>query len=318
MWWLIAASSIPLHLMYNSAVFSTLSARQYSVFTVTNDFLTGAPFNLSQAMVMPARTYSYGSYYNDDTRNVQHMRGNLTKLQKLDNKACIEEYSKEIISTRSDVLLISSYENNTNALLDFWPYQLPKMMETGDYRPPWPCDYPDAVQTDNNNKTCDIGKKAVEASTWHMNGRPILYCLSQPVEEHCRLQFSVDIMAIVIACNIVKLIIMGLIVWKPPLNLVTVGDAMASFLDKPDVTTEGNCLAGKARFQKSKDWDTAAMRWEPIARYWFHAASKKRWLTCNILWVHPSPYPALAKPEMPNILVISNVHRLDKFADLIS
>lgn len=118
-----------------------------------------------------------------------------------------------------------------------------------------------------------------------MNGRPIEYCLSQPVKEHCRVQFSVGIMAVVNACNVVKMLIMGYIAWKRPVNLVTLGDAVASFLNKADTTTEGNCLAGKTRFLKSKDWEQTPLQWEPVARYWFHAASQRRWLSCNILCV---------------------------------
>ena len=46
-WWLLAISSIPLHLLYNSAVFSTLSKRDYDTFIVSNEFFDGAPFNQS-------------------------------------------------------------------------------------------------------------------------------------------------------------------------------------------------------------------------------------------------------------------------------
>lgn len=288
MWFLVAASSIPLHLMYNSAVFSTLSAQEYTVFTVTNDFLTGATFNLSQALTMPDGVYQ-ASYNDKDPRALEkktanNMRANLPGLQRLENKDCIRMYSEQIISTRSNVLLVTSSKNDTTAIMDFWPRQSPNFDRQGLYIPPWPCDYPYDTGSPNN-KTCDIGKKAAEANSWHMNGRPIQYCLSQPVEEYCRLQFSTGIMAIVICCNLVKMIVMGYIAWTRPSNLVTLGDAVASFLDRPDAATQGNCLAGKTRFQKSKNWDQTAMHWDPAPRYWFHAASKKRWLTCNTLWV---------------------------------
>lgn len=306
MWCLLAASSIPLHLMYNSAVFSTLSAREYSVFTVTKDFPTGAPYNLSHAIAMATPDYDVyfpnvneTEYYAPAIVAARSLRRNLTQLQRLENKACVEEYSKDVVSMRSDVLLITSDKNNTNAVLEYWPIVSPYFAEPYAYQAPWPCDYPYDFQTYDyqiSNFTCDVKKKAVEASTWHMNKRPILYCLSQPVEEQCRLQFSVHIMAIVIVCNFVKLIVMGYIAWQRPLNLVTVGDAIASFLDKPDQTTKGNCLAGKTRFWKTKNWDMITMRWDLVTRYWFHAASKKRWLICNILWAQVHLFPSLMPP----------------------
>lgn len=45
LWVLLAVSSIPLHLVYNSILFSTLSNHSYQVLLVTSDFLSGAPFS---------------------------------------------------------------------------------------------------------------------------------------------------------------------------------------------------------------------------------------------------------------------------------
>lgn len=282
MWFLVASSSIPLHLMYNSAVFSTLSAREYTIFTVTNDFLAGAPYNITQAAAMPGNHYnSYKTYYALEEAAAQKLWSNITELQRIDNKACIEEYSKGIISTRANLLLVTSHENDTNAVLAMWDHMSPNF-GSNYYYPPWVCDLDqETYYQDGSQPSCDVGKVASKASTWTMGGHPIQYCLSEPIEEHCRLQFSVGIMVIVIICNAVKMVVLGFIAWTQPSNLVTVGDAIASFLDRPDPTTTGSCLAGKKEFHKC--WRCTPMRWEPQTLYWFHAASKKRWLTCNIL-----------------------------------
>ena len=292
MWILVATSSIPLHLMYNSAVFSTLSAREYTIFTVTNDFLSGAAYNVTHAEMMPggdylelfdpfySEGYGFTQEYTLENATAERLQSDPARLDKLDNKACIEEYSKEIMSTRSNLLLVSSHENDTNSILAMWHNVSPNFGESGVYHPPWVCDLPEEFYT-GHHPECNPGKIAADASTWTMGGRPIQYCLSEPVEEHCKLQFSVGIMIIVIICNAIKMAVMGHVAWTQPSNLVTVGDAIASFLDKPDPTTTGSCLAGKEHFQKS--WQSKAMHWEPRAHYWFHAASKKRWLTCNTL-----------------------------------
>lgn len=44
LWWLLAIGSLPLHLMYNSAVFDTLSTNVYDVFIVSKDFFLGLLF----------------------------------------------------------------------------------------------------------------------------------------------------------------------------------------------------------------------------------------------------------------------------------
>ena len=116
----------------------------------------------------------------------------------------------------------------------------------------------------------------------------IEYCLSQTVEEHCKLQFSGAIMTVVMVCNLCKMIIMGYIAWERPLEpLVTVGDAIAFFLDEPDPTTMGICLSGKDQFDKTssssraggwalKSWGQGIMRYDLGASYWFRSVSIRR------------------------------------------
>jgi len=46
---LLALSSLPFHLLYNSVIFASLSANDYYWAVVTEGFLTGEPFNLTEA-----------------------------------------------------------------------------------------------------------------------------------------------------------------------------------------------------------------------------------------------------------------------------
>jgi hypothetical protein len=77
-----------------------------------------------------------------------------------------------------------------------------------------------------------------------------------------------------------------LTVWK--LNeptLVTIGDAVSSFMRDPDPTTQGVCLSTKMDIENRR-WGTRTRlptAWVPRQHFWFRAASVKRWLTCNLL-----------------------------------
>ena len=63
---------------------------------------------------------------------------------------------------------------------------------------------------------------------------PISYCLAEKARQHCRISFSMRLMSGVIACNILKIICMGYMVWRlDTCPLVTLGDALASFLERP-------------------------------------------------------------------------------------
>ncbi|KAL3441795.1 hypothetical protein BJX65DRAFT_299460 [Aspergillus insuetus] len=77
------------------------------------------------------------------------------------------------------------------------------------------------------------------------------YCLVKPVDAHCELYTNIPICVVVIACNIIKLVCIYLAArMRQKEILLTIGDAIASFLDYPDATTKGKssifllCLAG--------------------------------------------------------------------------
>ncbi|MCJ1263924.1 hypothetical protein MMC22_003794, partial [Lobaria immixta] len=141
LWWLIALSSIPLHFMYNSAVFSTLSTHPYTAAVVSHNFLTEAPFiNISD------NAFSVNAYLLDsevllaytyvDVQRLTALRDNQPALQKLSNDACLKAYRRELVPDRLDVLVVSSAKNSTlvprwssamnlthynTSLLSYWP-----------------------------------------------------------------------------------------------------------------------------------------------------------------------------------------------------
>ena len=118
-------------------------------------------------------------------------------------------------------------------------------------------------------------------------------------------------MIVVIVCNFIKMSCMAWIAWKQDSEpLVTLGDAIASYITTPDKFTAGNCIAGKDSYTKKRlprlllvkdlqdslgflnewTWETPDTFWGPLPllwsgrrRFWFTAASKKRWVLCNIL-----------------------------------
>ena len=263
LWWLLAMSSIPLHLLYNSAVFSTSCSHQYTAYLVSREFLNGAPFSFPNRF-----------------KDLEGYQKNQTSLERLDVKTCLEVYTAQIIPSHSDVLLVSIYSNSTNSLLEY---------ERDDRGGIYGNDDPSEVGFDPSESStllkCSEVKPCYLAFANLSDPQNWLeYCLSVPAEEHCKLQFSLAIMIFVIVCNLIKTVCMSTIAWKQdPEPLVTLGDAIASFMDRPDVTTIGNCIAGKARFEKSTSWDSLSRRWESKSLLLFRAASSRRWIVCNIL-----------------------------------
>jgi len=257
LWWMLALSSIPLHLLYNSAVFSTLSTQQYDVFVVSRDFVHGAPFELqyyeSAAGNLEIIDPDHSKIPEDSLENLQR---NHTTLLQLDNQECIREYLSSINSANADVVLVTTTANSTNSVLS-WHQGVKSALVSNDpglWINIWMCvddlhynstcldvyDDFEWVCPNYRKGNCTISPSA-NGSDWSTsvpsrdNGggaerAVIQYCLSQPVQEHCKLQFSLAIMVVVVLCNLVKAVCMGFIVWrKDPEPLVTLGDALSSF-----------------------------------------------------------------------------------------
>ena len=109
-------------------------------------------------------------------------------------------------------------------------------------------------------------------------------CAKTTTNSPCKLVFDAHIIVIVIICNAIKALCMFLVVLKADdYPLVTLGDAIASFLEHPDPTTKGMCLVSKQdvlakafenplRFPKK--WKECK---ESIAEKQFYAISTRRW-----------------------------------------
>lgn len=305
LWCLVAVSSIPLHLLYNSAVFTTLSAREYSIFLIRKSFLQGQPFDVGllyaseiyeptivngDLNILDGKSPTSEASDNVGDPSIQsvaeHLQLMQKSLQRLESESCVQAYSATFISTRSDVLLVAAYddqrtlyESQSNSLVHYLAHDSPRFQNHDPgYAKYWMCDSWDV------GSNCSTNIHINATHPWLSNGEQIEYCLSQPVDEHCKVQFSIVIMVIVTTCNFVKMIIMSLIAWKRPTEpLVTLGDTIASFLDEPDPETRGNCLAGWERFQESRDWGDTIATWRPRQRRWLRATSGRRFVYCNFM-----------------------------------
>ena len=96
-WVVLAASSLPLHLFYNSAVFAQISAVDYSIFVVDPTFFTGTPYNVSN-------TY----YESSRTPILQWLHNNTQSLTNLTTTECINNYAQQMQSSRGHVLAVTT------------------------------------------------------------------------------------------------------------------------------------------------------------------------------------------------------------------
>ena len=267
LWWLLLISGVPLHLLYNSVVFSTISFQIYSVYVASPDLVSQKGLNWSGAVE---------TYWNDVV-TPEYLR-NVSTWQQLDNTACIRAYAQPYSSGRGDIVAISSALNGS-ALIEIIEQGLRRDTSS------WLC----SSKPRWEEETCDVDHILKNALSWALSEEwgshswPIQYCLSQPVSERCQVHFSIIIVGVVMVCNFSKALCMLLALRRQSLRpLVTLGDAIEDFLVKPDRTTRLACLSGKKSFIRGR-WRDTPSKWERKGHHWFSNLSMQRWLVCNVL-----------------------------------
>ena len=278
LWWLLALSGIPLHLLYNSAVFSTLAANEYSVFAVSSEYLASNNVN-------------WTSWIEGSSNSLQDFQ--FSTQQRLENTQCIQAYGQTFVSSHGNVMAVTSDLNVSQPVFEVAQFAIQGGAGSSGVPYYWICQSTDKSHDSSN---CNINGVLRNPESWTLenvtsgwddtqvyNNVTVDYCLSTPIEERCRLQFSLPIMAIVIGCNLVKMICMLLSLWVHKSQpLVTLGDAIKSFLQHRDSTTENMCLPTRLKFMNN-DWSSGARTWHTERHRWFTAASARRWISCNVL-----------------------------------
>lgn len=139
------------------------------------------------------------------------------------------------------------------------------------------------------SKIIDLGDR------WRPYGNEVQHCYSERVSEKCSYNGNIPIVAVVLVANAVKMAGMLFVAYRlKDTPLITMGDAVESFLNEPDRTTEGRCLLTKQEVVKlarmKQDWNLRKTRTtQPkTARLrpakWFEAASWLRWcLTMGLI-----------------------------------
>lgn len=180
-----------------------------------------------------------------------------------------------------------------------------------------PCNEWQCLERLNVSCTVDDKQFAQVKTIWKPYAQPVLYCVSETVHEDCQLNLNYQLAILVIIANLVKAICMLSIVWrhKGPV-LITIGDAIQSFLDKPDALTKNICIYSTDKIGLLFEWqryeafytklsglslfimkhtpqtflnDPKRRQWQPKKRYWISAVPIARWILCIILYVEYIP-----------------------------
>ena len=272
---LLWCSSLPLHLMYNGLIEQTTTNAEWSdyVLMIQESAIPLSGTN-STMLKVPERTqqgvsgYTGGEANSDDVRNLaKWLVTQKPSLQRLEVPECIQAYSTGESLTMGDVLMVVAsdidtslysygYEGTFPANLVKWPNQLGTTNPFSSIEGPspaipwyWICGDPENAESDPKCNPVQV----TESGKWIWSGErglvPIDHCLARKFSPSCELNMSIGIMIAVLLCNLGKLAAMVIGVFictdRP---LITIGDAISSFLEEEDVTTKGLSVATKEYF----------------------------------------------------------------------
>jgi hypothetical protein len=268
---------------FNAFLFQTSSANAYTAFIAQETFTTK-----SNVTVQLENDLNYGKGNHTFGTSAQWLHGQYMngKLETLTNKECIDAYAVPILSERRNVIVIT--ENDPQRSADVFDAHIAQIPTEYNRQDPeqfsWLCTKLNIPS--NDQCIFHVEHLRRDSSTWTIaGGAKVKYCLSQKVKEHCKLQFSLALMLVVLCTCFFKSLVMftvAFFVYETP--LMTTGDAIESFMRRPDPYTKNMCLASKRFIQNHPGhWRTSAPAYyNPKQKRW-HSAIKTRVFSCLLL-----------------------------------
>ena len=227
-------------------------AVEYNILKANSDFLAPGRGNSSSTSV-------------SDQLYAMALAGRLERLENLD---CITAYGEDFQGSRSNLVLIDDSDVPSSSTQS-GRYNFMGGGAVVQASDSWLCadmrkqDQARSGQARSGYCAAYLPELKAKPSEWTVGGARVEYCLSQPTGRICRLYFSPTIAGTVIGMNALKAVAMGLVLYvlkdTPLLNL---GDAVASFLDAPDETTECMGVVSKSDFKTGMGYTT----WIPGAK----------------------------------------------------
>lgn len=106
---------------YNSAFYKSLTTNDYNVYIVSQDFVDGSAFNMTEN-ASPHLPYARQHDFKIDIAGIQNgtkTPGLYEQLQKAD---CIRAYATDFVTNRRNLLMVTKHDPSVTTLFDIIPY----------------------------------------------------------------------------------------------------------------------------------------------------------------------------------------------------
>lgn len=238
---------------YNAVIYTSRTAVDYNILTVTQSFLNGAQF--SNATSNNERMLS-----RLDILSLQDLASR-NALVNLTASECSTQFSGAYQADFKAVILVTDIDSTTNSLV-----------QTASA----------SSSSTNRLSLINSGNNALPNDQ-----TTVKFCLAQrsDAEQTCEVDLNGPLLGVVVFLNLITVIItIATLCCRSFKPLVSLGDALSSFLQNPDPTTSGSCLLTKPDVWEERWGLREAKFWIPRSHFWVHTPSLLRWCLNALLW----------------------------------
>ncbi|OIW23599.1 hypothetical protein CONLIGDRAFT_637566 [Coniochaeta ligniaria NRRL 30616] len=240
--------------IYNAVIFTSQTAVDYNILSVTQSFRKGAPFS-------NATSNNEGKLSRLDILSLQDLASR-NALVNLTAAECSTRFSAAYQADFSAVLLVTNIDSTTSSL----------------------------VQTASGSSSSTSRLSLINSGSTALpnDQQTVEFCLAQrsDAEQTCQVNLNGSLLGVVVFLNLITVIITTTILFRRSLkSLVSLGDALSSFLQHPDPTTSGSCLMTKPDVREERWGLREAKFWMPRNHFWFRTPSLPRWSIITFFWL---------------------------------
>ncbi|KAF2162621.1 hypothetical protein M409DRAFT_26863 [Zasmidium cellare ATCC 36951] len=308
-WVMLVFSTVPLHLLYNSVIFTFRSAVDYQAALATEDFLQDGYWNQTDAQ----------SVLGANVQQIAQLAQHADNLTRLENDECLQAYATSMFETSwRNVLVMAKLKSTNSSLINVYSHSA--AATENDLN--WVChgDINNLYAPEYSSCGSDVLHSGAAWTIPRVPGCPqnqdtrfgypynlldgsddcpnfidvgVDYCLAESFAPQCTIDVSTRLLVGAIVCNIVKILCMLAVLYARDFRpMLTIGDAITSFIERPDPVTAGKGAleVGAVTSGVWRHFDRhPPMTWTKQRRRWWYAVPRLQlnltFLICFIPWL---------------------------------
>ncbi|KAI1354006.1 hypothetical protein F5Y01DRAFT_322260 [Xylaria sp. FL0043] len=282
-WTTVVLTSVPIHLFFNSVIFRTdYRGSNYRASLILPGIFPAGTYPCCSHYGTPVEFSEYKSRNSWTMKNISADASEAARWTKISIGECRQMFASKFgLTEYGNVILVA---NKPGGWIrdEMWKLQDDEAHFWDQYVPP---EQPNHLFF---HAQCVVNKlwlfpswnslhyKAsdLQPSAFNLS---VDYCLAQPVETTCQVGVSPILLLVttvtVIAKTITAVVVTSVLSCAREVPLVTPGDAVASFITKPDAVTVGYCSMSRRDIRKA--FESSSLSPSPEVRPWY--GLRKRW-----------------------------------------